>query len=122
MTQREAFARACLRRTRCVARNAKDATIKCRGEYGDTVWLMKKKREKEKEGKEEEEVKEEKAEEKEEDKGDLLLVGKDGLAVDRGYKGRAEEGSRGDLLDHGGLRHGIRVDIRAIVVPDSVRS
>lgn len=67
-------------------------------------------------------MKEEEAEEKEEDKGDLLLVGKDGLAVDRGYKGRAEEGSRGDLLDHGGLRHGIRVDIRAIVVPDSVRS
>lgn len=82
---------------------------------------MKKEGEKEKEGKEEE-VKEEEAEEKEEDKGDLLLVGKDGLAVDRGYKGRAEEGSRGDLLDHGGLRHGIRVDIRAIVVPDSVRS
>lgn len=83
---------------------------------------MKKEREKEKEGKEEKEVKEEKAEEKEEDKGDLLLVGKDGLAVDRGYKGRAAEGSRGDLLNHGGLRHGIRVDIRAIVVPDSVRS
>lgn len=54
-------------------------------------------------------------------------MGKDGLAVDRGYKGKEEEegegsGGAGGLLGHWGLRHGIRVDIRAIVVPDSVRS
>lgn len=54
-------------------------------------------------------------------------MGKDGLAVDRGYKGKEVEegegsGGAGGLLGHGGLRHGIRVDIRAIVVPDSVRS
>lgn len=47
-----------------------------------------------------------------------LLI--EGIKGKRRRRGR--EAEAGGLLGHGGLRHGIRVDIRAIVVPDSVRS